>query len=163
MRIEYLAAIAIVVFAAGTGLAVHSVGSLPPEKQSTPTAAQLATRVSSSPWIRSCLGPVANGRRNSKRIGGAAQVMRASRPFGRAIGSVEFAAQARARRSLAPRLARNAVTPLLHPHIRVPVGLNARIALLLLRATSRPVLPILAHRDRPSVARPFPKLMVDRT
>ena len=41
MRIEYLAAIAIV--AAGAGLAVHSVGSLPPEKQSTPAAAQLAT------------------------------------------------------------------------------------------------------------------------
>ena len=41
MRIEYLAAIVIV--AAGAGLAVHSVGSLPPEKQSTPAAAQLAT------------------------------------------------------------------------------------------------------------------------
>ena len=45
MRIEYLAAIAIVAFAAGTGLAVHSVGALPPEKQSTPTTAQLATRL----------------------------------------------------------------------------------------------------------------------
>lgn len=45
MRIEYLAAIAIAAFAAGTGLAVHSVGSLPPEKQSTPAAAQLATRL----------------------------------------------------------------------------------------------------------------------
>jgi hypothetical protein len=43
MRIEYLAAIAIV--AAGTGLAVHSVGVLPPEKQSAPAAAQLATRL----------------------------------------------------------------------------------------------------------------------
>jgi hypothetical protein len=32
MRIEYLAAIAIAAFAAGTGLAVHSVGSLPPRK-----------------------------------------------------------------------------------------------------------------------------------
>ena len=42
MRIEYLAAIVIV--AAGAGLAVHSVGSLPPEKQSTP--AQLADLVS---------------------------------------------------------------------------------------------------------------------
>src|SRR2546430_14778468 len=41
MRIEYLAAIAIV--AAGAGLAVLSVGSLPPEKQSTPAATQLAT------------------------------------------------------------------------------------------------------------------------
>ena len=40
MRIEYLAAIAIV--AAGAGLAVLSVGSLPPEKQSTPAATQLA-------------------------------------------------------------------------------------------------------------------------
>ena len=39
MRMEYLAAIAIAAFVAG-GLAVHSVGSLPPEKQSTPAAAQ---------------------------------------------------------------------------------------------------------------------------
>ena len=46
MRIEYLAAIAIV--AAGAGLAVHSVGSLPPEKQSTPAAAQLATLLAES-------------------------------------------------------------------------------------------------------------------
>ena len=46
MRIEYLAAIAIAAF--GTGLAVHSVGSLPPEKQSTPAAAQLATRLAES-------------------------------------------------------------------------------------------------------------------
>ena len=45
MRIEYLAAIAIV--AAGVGLAVHSVGSLP-EKQSTPAAAQLATVLAES-------------------------------------------------------------------------------------------------------------------
>jgi len=45
MRIEYLAAIAIVVVAAGAGLAVHSVGSLPPEKQS---AAQLATLLAES-------------------------------------------------------------------------------------------------------------------
>ena len=44
MRIEYLAAIAIV--AAGTGLAI--VGSLPPEKQSTPVAAQMATRLAES-------------------------------------------------------------------------------------------------------------------
>ena len=48
MRIEYLAAIAIAAVAAGTGLAVHSVGSLPPEKQSTPAAAQLATRLAES-------------------------------------------------------------------------------------------------------------------
>ena len=46
MRIEYLAAIAIV--AAGAGLAVHSVGSLPPEKQSTPAATQLATLLAES-------------------------------------------------------------------------------------------------------------------
>jgi hypothetical protein len=43
MRIEYLAAIAIAAFAAGSGLAVYSVSSLPPEKQSTPAATQLAT------------------------------------------------------------------------------------------------------------------------
>jgi hypothetical protein len=46
MRIEYLAAIAMAAVVAGTGLAVHSVGSLPPEKQSTP--AQLATRLAQS-------------------------------------------------------------------------------------------------------------------
>ena len=46
MRIEYLAAIAIVV--AGAGLAVHSVGSLPPEKQSTPAGTQLATLLAES-------------------------------------------------------------------------------------------------------------------
>ena len=57
MRIEYLAAIAIAAFAAGTGLVVYSVGSLPPEKQSTPAAAQLATRLAESvdPFLlRSC-------------------------------------------------------------------------------------------------------------
>jgi hypothetical protein len=48
MRIEYLAAIAIAAFVAGTGLAVHSVGSLPPEKQSKPVAIQLATRLAES-------------------------------------------------------------------------------------------------------------------
>ena len=46
MRIEYLAAIAMAAVVAGTGLAVHSVGSLPPEKQSTP--ALLATRLAQS-------------------------------------------------------------------------------------------------------------------
>ena len=46
MRIEYLAAIAIAAFVAGTGLAVHSVGSLPPE--STAVAAQMATRLAES-------------------------------------------------------------------------------------------------------------------
>jgi hypothetical protein len=45
MRIEYLAAIAIVT--AGAGLAVYSAGTLPPEKQSTP-AAQLATLLAES-------------------------------------------------------------------------------------------------------------------
>ena len=44
MRIEYLAAIAIV----AAGLVVHSVGSLPPEKQSMPAAAQLATLLAES-------------------------------------------------------------------------------------------------------------------
>jgi hypothetical protein len=48
MKIEYLASIAIAAFAAGTGLAVHSVGSLPPEKQSPPAAAQLATLLAES-------------------------------------------------------------------------------------------------------------------
>ena len=48
MRIEYLAAIAIAAFAAGAGLAVHSVGSLPPEKQSVPAAAPLATLLADS-------------------------------------------------------------------------------------------------------------------
>jgi hypothetical protein len=46
MRIEYLAAIAIV--AVGVGLAVHSVGSLPPEKQPMPAATQLATLLAES-------------------------------------------------------------------------------------------------------------------
>lgn len=70
MRIEYLAAIAVAAFVVG-GLEVHSLGSLPPEKQSTPAAAQLATLLAESvdPFF---FGPVANGRRNSKRIGGAA-------------------------------------------------------------------------------------------
>lgn len=45
MRIEYLA---IVIVAAGAGLAIHSVGSLPPGKQSTPAAAQLATVLAES-------------------------------------------------------------------------------------------------------------------
>ena len=48
MRIKYLAAIAIAAVAAGAGLAVHSVGSLPPEKQSTPAAAQLTTLLAES-------------------------------------------------------------------------------------------------------------------
>ena len=45
MRIEYLAAIAIAAF---TALAVYSAGSLPPEKQSMPAPAQLATRLAES-------------------------------------------------------------------------------------------------------------------
>ena len=48
MRIEYLTAIAIAAFAAGTGMAVHSVGSLPPEKQTTPAVTQLAARLAES-------------------------------------------------------------------------------------------------------------------
>jgi hypothetical protein len=48
MKIDYLAAIAIAAFAAGTGLAVHTVVLPPPEKQSTPAAAQLATRLAES-------------------------------------------------------------------------------------------------------------------
>jgi hypothetical protein len=46
MRIEYLAAIVIV--AAVAGLTIHSVGSLPPEKQSTPAATQLAALLAES-------------------------------------------------------------------------------------------------------------------
>jgi hypothetical protein len=71
MRVEYLAAIAIAAFATGAGLAVHSVGSLPPEMQSMPAAAQLATLFAESvdPVFRSVGG---NGQRNSKRLGGAA-------------------------------------------------------------------------------------------
>ena len=49
MRIEYLAAIAIAAVAAG--LAVHSVGSRSPEKQSTPAAAQLALAESVDPFL----------------------------------------------------------------------------------------------------------------
>ena len=60
MRIEYLAGIAIAAFVAG-GLAVHSLGSQPPEKQSTPAAAQLATLLAES------VDPLL-----SKPIGGAA-------------------------------------------------------------------------------------------
>jgi hypothetical protein len=48
MRIKYLAVVAIAAFAASIGLAVHSVGSLPPEKQSTPAAAQVATVLAES-------------------------------------------------------------------------------------------------------------------
>ncbi len=48
MRIEYLAAIAIAAFVAGAGLAVHFVGSPPPEKQSPPAGAQLATVLAES-------------------------------------------------------------------------------------------------------------------
>jgi hypothetical protein len=48
MRIEYLAAIAVAAFVAG-GLAVHSVGAPPPEKQSAaPGAAQVATLLAES-------------------------------------------------------------------------------------------------------------------
>jgi len=46
MKIEYLAAVAIVAVAAGAGLA--AVGSLPPQKQSTPAATQLAALLADS-------------------------------------------------------------------------------------------------------------------
>jgi hypothetical protein len=54
IAMRYLAAIAIAAFVAGTGLAVHSVGSLPPDKQSTPAATQLAARLAESvdPFLR---------------------------------------------------------------------------------------------------------------
>lgn len=54
MRTEYLAAIVIAVLAAGTGLAVNSVGSLPSEKQSTSTAVQAADRLAQTvdPFLR---------------------------------------------------------------------------------------------------------------
>jgi hypothetical protein len=48
IAMRYLAAIAIAVFVAGAGLAVYSVGSLPSEKQSTPTGTQLAARLAQS-------------------------------------------------------------------------------------------------------------------
>ena len=48
MRIESLAAIAIAVLAAGTGLAVNPVGSLPSEKQSMMGAAQVGDRLAAS-------------------------------------------------------------------------------------------------------------------
>ncbi|WP_164937397.1 hypothetical protein [Bradyrhizobium nanningense] len=47
MRIEYLSAIVIAVLAAGTGLAVNSIGSLPSDMQSTPTM-QVADRLAAS-------------------------------------------------------------------------------------------------------------------
>ncbi|SFN17815.1 hypothetical protein SAMN05216573_10910 [Bradyrhizobium sp. Rc3b] len=47
MRIKYLSAIVIAVLAAGTGLAVNSLGSLPTEKQSTPNM-QVADRLAAS-------------------------------------------------------------------------------------------------------------------
>ena len=45
---RYLPAIAIAAFVAGAGLAVHSVGSLLPDKQSTSAATQLAARLAES-------------------------------------------------------------------------------------------------------------------
>jgi hypothetical protein len=54
IAMRYLAMIATAVFVAGAGLALYSVGSLPPEKQSTPTATQLTTRLAQSvdPFLR---------------------------------------------------------------------------------------------------------------
>ena len=48
MRTKYLAAIAIAVLAAGTGLAVNPVGSLPSEKQSMMGAVQVGDRLAAS-------------------------------------------------------------------------------------------------------------------
>lgn len=48
MRIGYLSAIVIAVLAAGIGLAVNSLGSLPTEQQSTPAATQVADRLAMS-------------------------------------------------------------------------------------------------------------------
>ena len=48
MRTKYLAAIAIAVLAACSGLIVNSVGSLHPEKQSTLSARQVADRLAGS-------------------------------------------------------------------------------------------------------------------
>ncbi len=48
MRTEYLAAVAVAVLAACTGLAVNSIDSLLPEKQSTPAAMQVADRLAES-------------------------------------------------------------------------------------------------------------------
>ncbi|MBB4376292.1 hypothetical protein GGD61_007683 [Bradyrhizobium sp. SBR1B] len=47
MRIKYLSAIVIAVLAAGTGMAVNSLGSLPTETQSTPNM-QVADRLAAS-------------------------------------------------------------------------------------------------------------------
>jgi hypothetical protein len=48
MRTEYLAAVAIAVLIACTGLAANSLGSLPTEKQSMPVATQVADRLALS-------------------------------------------------------------------------------------------------------------------
>jgi hypothetical protein len=48
IAMKYLAAIGIAAFVAGAGLAVYSVGSPPPEKQSTPTVTQLVVRLAQS-------------------------------------------------------------------------------------------------------------------
>jgi hypothetical protein len=47
MRIKFLSAIAIAVLAAGAGLAINSIGSLPTEGQSTPKM-QVAHRLAAS-------------------------------------------------------------------------------------------------------------------
>ncbi len=48
MRTEYLTTIVIAALAAGTALAVSSVGPRPSEKQSTPAAVQTADRLAAS-------------------------------------------------------------------------------------------------------------------
>jgi hypothetical protein len=69
---RYQATIAIAVIVAGAGLAVYSVSSLPPPKSSRRRPSPNWRHDWLSPWIRLCLSPVANSRRNSDRIGGAA-------------------------------------------------------------------------------------------
>ena len=48
--------------------AVYSVSSLPPGNAVHACRHTIGSPVSSLPWIRSCIGPVANGRRNSKTL-----------------------------------------------------------------------------------------------
>ena len=48
MRMGYLAAVAIAAIVVSSGLAVHSVDSLPPETQAAPAASQVATSLAES-------------------------------------------------------------------------------------------------------------------
>ena len=139
MRIEYLTAIAIAAVAAGTGLAVHSVGSLPPEKQSTPAAAQLALAESVDPFLF----------RSGRLVAGQLKTHWRCLSYGDRAPSAERSARrihGPARRYLAPHPARNAAMSLSHipwrshPYVRSSsVGLNARIVPLLLPTPQLPV------------------------